>query len=63
MMAGLDTDTAASNRRDAPSLPPEPVRPDITAAKVRSEDAIPPPPLLGESDLRLGTGPIPASRY
>ena len=63
MMAGLDTGAAESSWRDAPTLPPEPVRPVITAATVRGEDAIPPPDILAESDVRLGTAPIPASRY
>jgi phenylpropionate dioxygenase-like ring-hydroxylating dioxygenase large terminal subunit len=62
-MAKLDPATVAPIWYDASTLPREPVRPDITARSVRRCDAGLPPDILEESELRLGTGPIPASRY
>ena len=41
----------------------EPIKPHLTVQSVRLNDASPAPALLEESDLRLGTKPIPASRY
>ena len=63
MMAELEPIATASSWRDPSTPPQEPVRPDITARSVRDGDDSPPPDILEESDLRLGTAQIPASRY
>jgi phenylpropionate dioxygenase-like ring-hydroxylating dioxygenase large terminal subunit len=56
--------TRVSGEEEVATYPPELVRFDVTVETVRRDDAIPPPAALAEqSDLRLGTGPIPAARY